>query len=122
MQIFGLQTSLARSADYSSVRRRANQPSAGQLAKLLARDDNCSCKSGRLSSDATKIGEDIMLTRRGFVGFVSCAVCAATGFAATEASAQGTPAATTPGVTRKILSQVDGPTPGYVTISVEAEI
>jgi len=35
---------------------------------------------------------------------------------------QGTPPATTPGVTRKILSQTDGPTPGYVTIIVEAEI
>ena len=30
--------------------------------------------------------------------------------------------ATTPGVTRKILSQTDGPVPGYVTIIVEAEI
>jgi quercetin dioxygenase-like cupin family protein len=29
---------------------------------------------------------------------------------------------TTPGVTRKILSQIDGPVPGYVTIIVEAEI
>jgi hypothetical protein len=35
---------------------------------------------------------------------------------------QDTPPATTPGVTRKILSQTDGPTPGYVTIIVEAEI
>jgi quercetin dioxygenase-like cupin family protein len=60
-----------------------------------------------------------MLTRRGFAG---CAICAVTGFAATEASAQGTPAATTPGVTRKILSQTDGPTAGYVTLLVEAEI
>jgi quercetin dioxygenase-like cupin family protein len=29
---------------------------------------------------------------------------------------------TTPGVTRKILAQTDGPAPGYVTINVEAEI
>jgi quercetin dioxygenase-like cupin family protein len=41
---------------------------------------------------------------------------------ATDASAQGTPPAATPGVNRKILSQVDGPAPGYVTIQVEAEI
>ena len=63
-----------------------------------------------------------MLTRRGFAGFASCALCAITGFVATDASAQTTPPATTPGVTRKILSQTDGPVPGYVTIIVEAEI
>jgi quercetin dioxygenase-like cupin family protein len=60
-----------------------------------------------------------MLTRR---GFTSCAICAVTGFIATDASAQGSPPAATTGVTRKILSQLDGPAPGYVTISVEAEI
>jgi quercetin dioxygenase-like cupin family protein len=69
-----------------------------------------------------KGGEVYMLTRRGFAGFASCAICGLTGFISTEASAQGTPTATTPGVTRKILSQMDGPMPGYVTISVEAEI
>jgi quercetin dioxygenase-like cupin family protein len=63
-----------------------------------------------------------MLTRRDFAGIASCALCAVTGFIATDASAQGTTPATTPGVTRKILSQTDGPTPGYVTIIVEAEI
>ena len=63
-----------------------------------------------------------MLTRRGFAGLASCAICAVTGFAATEASAQGAPPAATGGVTRKILSQHDGPTPGYVTLLVEAEI
>ena len=63
-----------------------------------------------------------MLTRRDFAGITSCALCAVTGFIATEASAQGTPPATTPRVTRKILSQTDGPVPGYVTIIVEAEI
>jgi quercetin dioxygenase-like cupin family protein len=68
-----------------------------------------------------------MLTRRGFAtrsfaGIASCALCAVTGFVATDASAQSTPPATTPGVTRKILSQTDGPVPGYVTIIVEAEI
>jgi quercetin dioxygenase-like cupin family protein len=60
-----------------------------------------------------------MLTRR---GFATCAICTISGFVATEASAQNAPAATTPGVTRKILSQTDGPAPGYVTILVEAEI
>jgi quercetin dioxygenase-like cupin family protein len=60
-----------------------------------------------------------MLTRR---GFTSCAICAVMGFIAPDASAQGSPPAATTGVTRKILSQLDGPAPGYVTISVEAEI
>ena len=63
-----------------------------------------------------------MLTRRSFAGFASCALCAVTGFMVTDASAQNSPPATTPGVTRKILSQSDGPVPGYVTINVEAEI
>ena len=63
-----------------------------------------------------------MLSRRGFSGFAACAICGIAEFIATEVSAQGTQPAATPGVTRKILSQIDGPTPGYVTISVEAEI
>jgi quercetin dioxygenase-like cupin family protein len=63
-----------------------------------------------------------MLTRRGFAGFGSCALCAVTGLVATGASAQNAPPATTPGVTRKILSQTDGPMPGYVTIIAEATI
>jgi len=60
-----------------------------------------------------------MLTRRGFAG---CAICAVTGFLATEASAQGAPLAPVPGVKRNILSQMDGPMPGYVTINMEVEI
>jgi quercetin dioxygenase-like cupin family protein len=61
-----------------------------------------------------------MLTRRGFAG---CAICTITGFVASEVSAQGSaPTSGTPGVTRKILSQTDGPAPGYVTVLVEAEI
>ena len=59
-----------------------------------------------------------MLTRR---GFASCALCAITGFTATEASAQGAPPAAG-GVTRKILSKTDGPAAGYETLLVEAEI
>lgn len=63
-----------------------------------------------------------MLTRRGFAGFASCAICGITEFIATEASAQGAPPAATGGVTRKILSETDGPAPGYVTLLVEATI
>ena len=59
-----------------------------------------------------------MLTRR---GFASCALCAITGFMATEASAQGSPPPSG-GVNRKILSKSDGPAPGYETLLVEAEI
>ena len=63
-----------------------------------------------------------MLTRRGFAGFASCALCGITEFVAAEASAQGAPPAATGGVARKILSQTDGPTPGYTTVLVEATI
>jgi quercetin dioxygenase-like cupin family protein len=63
-----------------------------------------------------------MLTRRGFAGFASCALCGITEFIAAEASAQGAPPAAGGGVTRKILSQTDGPAAGYVTILVEATI
>jgi quercetin dioxygenase-like cupin family protein len=64
-----------------------------------------------------------MLTRRGFAGVASCAICAVTGFIATEVSAQGAPpVAVVAGVKRKILSQMDGPMPGYVTINMEVEI
>jgi quercetin dioxygenase-like cupin family protein len=63
-----------------------------------------------------------MLTRRGFAGFASCALCGISEFIATAASAQGTPPPATGGVTRNILSQTDGPTDGYVTMLVEAII
>jgi quercetin dioxygenase-like cupin family protein len=64
-----------------------------------------------------------MLTRRGFAGVATCAICSITGFIATDASAQGTPpGATTPGLKRNILSQMDGPMPGYVTVNAEVEI
>jgi quercetin dioxygenase-like cupin family protein len=63
-----------------------------------------------------------MLTRRGFSSFTACAICGITEFVATEAFAQGTQPAATPGVTRKILSQMDGPAPGYATLLVEATI
>src|SRR4030095_6780781 len=71
----------------------------------------------------TKHREDVMLTRRAFTGVVSCAICAiASEFMATEAAAQAAPPAATPGVTRKILSQMDGPAPGYVTVLAEATL
>ena len=54
-----------------------------------------------------------MLTRRGFVG---CALCALTGFSATDAGAQ------TAGLKRTILNRTDGPTPGYETIEAKVEI
>jgi quercetin dioxygenase-like cupin family protein len=41
---------------------------------------------------------------------------------ASDASAQGAQPAATPGVSRKILSQSDGPAPGYVTLLVAIEI
>ena len=63
-----------------------------------------------------------MLTRRGFAGFASCALCGIDEFVATEASAQGAPPAAAAGVARKILSQTDGPMPGYTTVLVEATI
>jgi quercetin dioxygenase-like cupin family protein len=67
--------------------------------------------------------EGVMLTRREFAVFASCAICGITELvAAAQASAQGAPPAATAGVTRKILSQTDGPTPGYVTLLVEATI
>ena len=59
-----------------------------------------------------------MLTRRGFAGVASCAICGLAGFVATDASAQGAPS----GVTRKILSQIDGPIPGYTTISADVTL
>jgi quercetin dioxygenase-like cupin family protein len=57
-----------------------------------------------------------MLTRR---GFAACALCAATGFLATGAAAQN---AATPGLKRTILKRIDGPTPGYETVNVKAEL
>ena len=60
-----------------------------------------------------------MLTRRGFAG---CAICAVTGFIATDSSGQNAPPAAVPGIKRTTLSQLDGPMPGYVTINMEVEI
>jgi quercetin dioxygenase-like cupin family protein len=63
-----------------------------------------------------------MLTRRRFAGLASCALCTLSGFVATDVSAQDKPPPAASGLKRKILSQIDGPTPGYVTINAEVEI
>ena len=54
-----------------------------------------------------------MLSRR---GFAACFICAVGGFTATDAGAQA------PGLKRKILSQIDKPAEGYVTIIADVEI
>ncbi len=64
----------------------------------------------------------MLWTRRKFVSLAPCALCVTSGFVATQAGAQNAPAAATAGVSRKILSQMDGPAPGYVTLVVEATI
>src|SRR5215471_7825436 len=66
--------------------------------------------------------ETIMLTRRGFAGFASCALCGLAEFVATDASAEGSPPPAPAGFTRKILTQMDGPMPGYVTLVAEVTI
>jgi quercetin dioxygenase-like cupin family protein len=63
-----------------------------------------------------------MLTRRGFAGVAGCAICSLAGFAATEVMAQGAPATTANGVTRKILSRTDGPAAGYETIIMDVTL
>ena len=64
-----------------------------------------------------------MLTRRGFAGIATCWICATpVGFMATDASAQGAAPPPTPGFKRKILSQIEGPMAGYVTVIAEVEI
>jgi quercetin dioxygenase-like cupin family protein len=54
-----------------------------------------------------------MLTRR---GFAACALCAVTGFVATGAAAQAA------GLKRTILQRIDGPAPGYETVTALIEI
>ncbi len=62
-----------------------------------------------------------MLTRREFAGVATCAICAAAGLTGAAAAADSAPSATQ-GLTRKVLSQTDGPMPGYVTIIAQVEI
>lgn len=63
-----------------------------------------------------------MITRRGFAQFAACAVCAVSGFRAADVSARTPLPSVTLGVRRTLLSQMDGPVPGYVTIAIENEI
>jgi quercetin dioxygenase-like cupin family protein len=63
-----------------------------------------------------------MLTRRGFTTVAGCAICGISGFAATEVYAQGAPATSAVGVTRKILSRTDGPSAGYESILMDVVI
>ena len=63
-----------------------------------------------------------MLTRRGFTAVAGCAICGIGEFVASEAFAQGAAPPAVPGVTRKILSQIDGPMPGYTTIVMDVSI
>jgi hypothetical protein len=74
------------------------------------------------ANDPAQAGGTIMLTRRGFGGVASCAICGLAGFLATDASAQGTQPSASGGVTRKVLSQIDGPMPGYTTIIQDVTI
>ena len=57
-----------------------------------------------------------MLTRR---VFAVCALCAAGGFWASAVEAQTTQ---TPGLTRTLLKQSDGPVAGYVTVEMRIDI
>ena len=57
-----------------------------------------------------------MLTRR---VFAACALCAAGGFWAGAVEAQTTQ---TPGLTRTLLKQSDGPVAGYVTVEMRIDI
>lgn len=91
-----------------------------RLVRAIVKDLPFASRSGATGPDIYR--ESVMLTRRGFAGFASCALCGIAEFIATDASAQGTPPAATPGVTRKLFSQTDGPTPGYVTMLMEATI
>jgi quercetin dioxygenase-like cupin family protein len=63
-----------------------------------------------------------MLTRRGFAGVAGCAICSFAGLSATEAFAQGSAPTTANGVTRQILSRIDGPAAGYETIIMDVKI
>src|SRR6185437_8695662 len=65
-----------------------------------------------------------MITRRQFTGVATCAICAAAGLvpAGAATAADAPPGTKTSGLTRRLLSQTDGPTPGYTTIIAEVTI
>jgi len=56
-----------------------------------------------------------MLTRR---GFAACALCAVTGFLASDAGAQNASA----GLKRTIITRTDGPMDGYETVNVRVDL
>jgi hypothetical protein len=98
--------------------------SLGQLCrgtgchKAGPRFGRCAASNNTTANTRQNINQNIKgrppmptLSRRDFATIASCALCSLTGFIATDASAQTPPAGGTPGVTRKILSQTDGPTP-----------
>jgi quercetin dioxygenase-like cupin family protein len=62
-----------------------------------------------------------MITRRDFAGIASCAICGLAGFMASDASAQRLPSVSGR-VKSKVLSQIDGPVPGYTTIIMDVTI
>jgi quercetin dioxygenase-like cupin family protein len=66
----------------------------------------------------------MQISRREFAGVATCAICAAAGLAPAGAAmaADNPPGAATQGLTRKLLSQSEGPMPGYVTIIAEVTI
>src|SRR4029079_9354298 len=82
------------------------QPGRVRLVSQNSRAYYFRCRRSESPDGRSGHREVVMLTRRSFTGFASCALCAITGFIATEASAQGAPPG---GVNRKILSKTDGP-------------
>jgi len=63
------------------------------------------------------------ISRRDFAHVATCAICAAAGLVPGVALAADAPAgAATSGLTRKLLSQTEGPMEGYVTIIAEVTI
>ena len=62
------------------------------------------------------------LSRRELAGVATCAICAAAGLVPAAALAQSASGTATAGLTRRILSQSEGPMPGYVTIIAEVSI
>src|SRR6266481_3165498 len=110
------------------ARRQAQLDMSGELRafgdmldEVFAAIDNCIARLEALDqpygTTKPRNRENVMLTRRAFTGVMSCAICAvASEFMATEAEAQAAPPAATAGVTRKILSQSDGPAAGYETL------
>jgi hypothetical protein len=63
-----------------------------------------------------------MLTRRAFGNLASYAVCSITALIGAGISGQATPLILDPRITRTMLSQGPGPTPGYATIMVETQV